>query len=66
MLANSLVTANWFIFITGATAFLLIGVRTKKEEEKLIERFGDEYRQYMQTTGRFWPRLFGSPVREVK
>ena len=61
ILANSLVTANWFIFAVGAAAFLLIVVRTRKEEENLIERFGDDYRRYMQTTGRFWPRLFGSP-----
>ena len=55
-----------FIFITGAVAFVLIVVRTKKEEEKLIERFGDEYLRYMETTGRFWPRLFGSQAREMK
>ncbi len=58
MLANSLVTANWFVFATGAVVLLLLVIRTSKEEEKLIERFGDEYRQYMATTGRFWPRLF--------
>jgi protein-S-isoprenylcysteine O-methyltransferase Ste14 len=56
MIANSLVTANWFIFLMGTVAFALIVVRTRKEEEKLIERFGDDYRRYMETTGRFWPR----------
>lgn len=57
MLANSLVTANWYVFAAGAVVFLLLVIRTSKEEEKLIERFGDEYRKYMATTGRFWPRL---------
>jgi len=57
MLANSLVTANWYVFATGAVVLLLLVIRTSKEEAKLIERFGDEYRQYMATTGRFWPRL---------
>jgi protein-S-isoprenylcysteine O-methyltransferase Ste14 len=57
MLANSLVTANWFVFVTGAVVFLLLVLRTSKEEEKLIERFGDAYWKYMATTGRFWPRL---------
>lgn len=66
MLANTLATANWFIFVVGTVAFLLLVVRTKKEEEKLIERFGDDYRRYMDTTGRFWPRLFGGPAREMK
>ncbi len=32
-------------------------VRLPKEEEKLIERFGDEYREYMKRTGRLLPRL---------
>lgn len=60
MLANSLVTANWYVFATGAVVLLLLVIRTSKEEEKLIERFGDDYRQYMATTGRFWPRLLHS------
>lgn len=55
--ANSLVTANWFLLVIGNVVFLFLVVRTKKEEEKLIERFGDEYRRYMEQTGRFWPRL---------
>ena len=57
ILANALTTANWFIFITGGVAFLLLVVRTDKEEAKLIDRFGDDYRQYMQRTGRFIPKL---------
>jgi len=32
-------------------------IRLPKEEEKLIERFGDEYRSYMQRTGRLLPRI---------
>jgi len=27
-------------------------IRLPKEEEKLIEKFGDEYRSYMKHTGR--------------
>jgi protein-S-isoprenylcysteine O-methyltransferase Ste14 len=57
VLASSLVTANWFIFTIGSGVILLLVVRTSKEEAKLIERFGDEYRQYMVQTGRFWPRF---------
>lgn len=55
ILANSLATANWFIFATGSTAVMLLGVRTRKEEENLIARFGDDYRGYMKRTGRFLP-----------
>jgi protein-S-isoprenylcysteine O-methyltransferase Ste14 len=55
--ANSLVAANWFLLGMGSVVFVLLVVRTSKEEEKLIERFGDDYREYMKRTGRFFPRL---------
>ncbi len=54
--AISLVTANWFLALTGVVTIVLIVIRTRTEEEKLVERFGDEYRDYMQRTGRFIPR----------
>ncbi len=55
--ANSVVTANWFLALTGGVTIALIVIRTGTEEEKLIERFGDAYRNYMERTGRFIPRL---------
>jgi protein-S-isoprenylcysteine O-methyltransferase Ste14 len=58
VVANSLTAANWFLLLTGGTAFLLIMVRTRIEEEKLVARFGDGYRLYMAQTGRFLPRMF--------
>lgn len=60
VLANSLVTANWFLALTGGLCFSLLVLRTRIEEEKLIERFGDNYKEYMKRTGRFLPRLFQS------
>ncbi len=57
VIANALVTANWFILLVSAAAFALIVVRTKKEEERLVARFGDAYLVYTKRTGRFWPRL---------
>jgi protein-S-isoprenylcysteine O-methyltransferase Ste14 len=59
VLANSLVTANWFILLGGSLALALIVVRSRIEEEKLLARFGDAYRAYMSRTGRFVPRLHG-------
>lgn len=53
--ADSLVTANGFLALTGVLLFLLVVMRTKKEEENLLERFGDDYRQYVARTGRFIP-----------
>ncbi len=57
MAADSLVTANWFLAVTGAVAIMLITIRTRTEEQKLIDRFGDEYRRFMERTCRFIPRL---------
>ena len=48
---------NWFIALLGILAFIAMALRTPKEEANLIEKFGDEYRQYMKRTGRFLPKL---------
>jgi len=48
---------NWFIAALGLLAFIAMAVRTPKEEANLIEKFGDEYREYMKRTGRFFPKL---------
>ncbi len=56
-LSLALLTANWLFALLGLSAFAMMVVRTRIEEEKLIERFGDEYRTYMQRTGRFLPRV---------
>jgi protein-S-isoprenylcysteine O-methyltransferase Ste14 len=55
VLANSLVAANWFLLATGAFLITMIAVRTRKEEELLLARFGNAYRAYMDRTGRFFP-----------
>lgn len=57
VIGGSIVTANWYLFVTSIFPFAFLVARTRIEEEKLVERFGDEYRDYMQKTGRFWPRL---------
>lgn len=53
-----LLSANWFVLAMGIPTFLMLTIRTPIEEAKLVERFGDEYRAYMERTGRFLPRLF--------
>ncbi len=57
VLALSIVAANWFILLTGSLGWLVLVFRTNKEEANLIARFGDDYRGYMERTGRFFPRL---------
>lgn len=56
-IGGSVVAANWFIFLSGCVPIAFLVARTRIEEEKLVERFGDEYRDYMKGTGRFWPRF---------
>jgi len=48
---------NWFVAALGILTFILMAIRTPKEEANLIEKFGDEYREYMKSTGRFFPKL---------
>jgi len=62
-IANALAAANWFLLISGGLVFTLLVIRCAKEEDNLIARFGDQYRNYMRHTGRFVPRslLRGTP-----
>ena len=56
VVGGSLVAANWFLFLAGCLPFGFLVARTRIEEEKLIERFGEEYRDYMARIGRFLPK----------
>ena len=58
VIANSLVMANWFVLAFGLTAFVLLAIRSRIEEENLLARFGDDYRRYRERTGAFFPRFF--------
>jgi protein-S-isoprenylcysteine O-methyltransferase Ste14 len=55
--AATVLTANWLIGLSSLFVLVLLVVRTPKEEQMLIERFGDQYREYMARTGRFFPRV---------
>ena len=57
ILANALVAANWFLLLAGGAGVVLLVVRTQREEEKLLKRFGDSYRTYVERTGRFLPKI---------
>jgi protein-S-isoprenylcysteine O-methyltransferase Ste14 len=56
----SLLTANWFMRAATLVVLVMLVIRLPKEEGKLIERFGDEYREYMMRTGHLIPRLIRS------
>lgn len=53
----TLLISNWFVGLMAAVLWGLLVYRTHMEEEKLLERFGDDYRKYADATGRFFPRF---------
>jgi protein-S-isoprenylcysteine O-methyltransferase Ste14 len=57
MSGTALMAANWFVLATGLVVFTILAARSRTEEQKLLERFGQPYRAYQARTGRFLPRL---------
>ena len=55
--ADFLLTANWLIGLLGLVYSLLIVERVGHEERMMLDTYGEEYRNYMRRTGRFFPRL---------
>jgi protein-S-isoprenylcysteine O-methyltransferase Ste14 len=53
--ALSLLTANWIFVAVCVLSIAGLAWRAPKEEQMMIEAFGDEYKAYMQRTGRFFP-----------
>lgn len=60
MIGMGLLSANWLIGAGGlGIALLIVSLRLRREEEMMARAFGERYRQYAATTGRFLPRLRG-------
>lgn len=57
-LGIGLATALWPVMVGLLAPIIFLAIRTPKEEARLIETFGDAYRQYMARTGRYVPRLW--------
>ncbi len=57
MASVTVLAANWLIGAGSLLVLSLLAVRTPKEERMLIERFGQQYRDYMAKTGRFFPQF---------
>jgi protein-S-isoprenylcysteine O-methyltransferase Ste14 len=55
--ALGLLTANWIFVAMAVLSIAGTIVRIPKEEQMMLEAFGDEYKAYMQRTGRFLPKL---------
>lgn len=52
-----LVSANLLLLINYLLTIILVFTRIPKEEQMLLDQFGDEYRSYMKRTGRLLPRF---------
>ena len=52
----ALVTANWVVVVLAVAVIAGLFARVPKEEQMMIEEFGEEYKAYMQRTGRFFPK----------
>ncbi len=52
----ALVTANWVFVILAVAVIAGLCARVPKEEQMMIKEFGEEYKAYMQRTGRFFPK----------
>ena len=52
-----LALGTWIVPFATAIIFTLFALRTRIEERYLIERFGDQYLEYMKHVSRFFPKL---------
>jgi protein-S-isoprenylcysteine O-methyltransferase Ste14 len=70
-IALTVLTGLWWLAVGMGIALPLLAWRTPREEAHLLAKFGDEYRAYMDRTGRYLPRFFSfgtprSPSKTVK
>ena len=56
-LAYWLISTNWFIALIGLGYCIIVVTKVSVEEDALIEKFGEAYRNYTKRTRRFLPRF---------
>ena len=60
--SQALLLQNWIAGLSGLVSFaLLYFSRVPREEQMMLDRFGEEYRAYMDRTGKVSPRLKPGP-----
>lgn len=58
-LAQAALLPNWFAGLAGPVAWAtLFFLRVGREEQLMIDTFGDQYRRYMERTKRVLPRVY--------
>jgi protein-S-isoprenylcysteine O-methyltransferase Ste14 len=58
ILSVAVASASLLIFSLVFITWIPLAMRTPLEEEKLIEAFGEDYKEYITHTGRYLPKLF--------
>jgi len=53
----SLLTANWIFVAVSVLSIVGVVRRIPNEEQMMLNAFGDEYKAYMEHTGRLFPKL---------
>lgn len=56
MTGIALVTANWFFLALLVVSIVVLALRIPKEEQMMVEQFGEAYEIYMQRTGSLFPK----------
>jgi len=64
--AQALLAANLLTLVPTVALLTLLYAQLPEEESMLIDRFGDEYREYMKRTPRFMPSFKNEPKRTEK
>jgi protein-S-isoprenylcysteine O-methyltransferase Ste14 len=62
-IGGGLLASNWVLTFIPVLCFgLMVHLRLGEEEAAMIEMFGDDYRQYMDRTGKFLPKIGRSGI----
>ena len=56
-IALTLLSANWLFLAAYVISFSGLLWRIPREEQMMLDAFGDEYKAYMQRTGRLFPKF---------
>lgn len=60
-----LICANLILLVIVVLGLIVVASRMRVEERMMIEQFGDEYRDYMQRTGRFFPPIRRKTKKDI-